>query len=107
MESLVHHLAEKLVQNLRRIGAQLRHGLVQSSIRSLLGGKLDRTVRQGREVLVHLIDQPVTQLAASLGVEIETHTHVILKPCHSDAESLVIPTPKVISTPRVIPTSKA
>ena len=49
-KSLVHHLAEQLVQNLRRVATNLREGIVQGAVGSLLGRKLDRAVRQAIDV---------------------------------------------------------
>src|SRR5580704_5240395 len=75
VKSLVHHLAENFIQYANRIVPQLGQGIVQGSKSPLIGRQLNRPVRKGREVPINLVNEPVTQFAASLGIEVETHTH--------------------------------
>ena len=52
--------------------------MVQRRERSLLQRKLHRTVGQGSEEIVDLINQVVAETAAGSGIQIETHGHLIL-----------------------------
>jgi len=51
--------------------------MVKRPVAALLERQLHRTIRQGREEGVNLVDQTVTQPPPGFGVEVEAHRHSI------------------------------
>ncbi len=73
METLVRQLVADFIEHELRLQAKLRHLVGELSEGALLEGKLDRTVRQRRKVIVDVVDQLVAKPPPLFCVKVKSH----------------------------------
>jgi len=76
--------------------ADLGKHVIKQAVSVLISGKLNLAVREGREVIVNVVDEAIAELATGGGVEIEEHGNWIPR---SKGKTLVT-YPKIVGKPR-------
>src|SRR6266849_6542414 len=79
MEALIDHLAADFLKHFGGILTYFRKRVRERAVGALLGGKLHRTIRQGREKSVDLVDEAVAETPARFRIEVEAHISIRLQ----------------------------
>src|SRR5438445_4314948 len=79
METFVRQLVTHLIEDKLRLQAKLRHLVGELSEGALLEGKLDRTVRQRRKIIVDVVDQLVAKPPPLFCVKVKSHEGYLLR----------------------------